>query len=594
MQQPSFSYQQAREKYQTKIKYLQQRIVMISMARLVVFLIAAFVIYILFSGGNTYWFAVLAAATAVFVYLLKASTRLHYQKKLATQLLFINVNELDILRGEPNKFDHGEEVDVSSIYSADLDILGQGSLYHFLNRTTTIQGGERLARLLCDPHYDAHTITAWQEAVKKLADQTDVRQLVIANGLLKEKNEGSVEEITRWISDSSRMKNKRFINVIKFILPVVNIAALLIYLDSDNPVPIGCGILLSWMIIGLNGKYIHRQHTMIGRKQHLLDQFADILTAFCKADAGKSQILNDLLRTAIGGKHAIKQLSTLTNLFDQRLNLLVNLLLNSFFLYDIHCMISLERWKKENAERFSVWMDAVAEIETLVSIAGFAFNHAGYAYPLVKEGPPFIKARKISHPLIPGREAVSNDFSIGDEGRLQLITGSNMSGKSTFLRTVGVNLLLAQTGAPVAAESFSFSPMRILSSIRISDSLMEHTSYFMAELKRLQEIIRRLETGEPALVLIDEVLRGTNSHDKTHGSGELIRKLIGYNCLALFATHDLMLSKLEQTFPGIVQNYCFESRIEDGELLFDYTLRSGVATNKNASFLMQKMGIIPV
>lgn len=594
MQQPSFSYQQAREKYQTKIKYLQQRIVMISMARLAVFLVAAFAIYFLISGGDSYWIAILAIAVVLFVYLLKASTRLHSQKRLAAQLLFININELDILEGKPNKFDNGETADITSIYSADLDIFGEGSLYHFLNRTTTSQGSERLAQLLCDPHYNAHTITAWQEAVKKLADQTDLRHLVIASGLLKEKNEGSVEEITRWISDSSRMTNKRLINVIRFVLPLVNIAALLFYLDTDNPVPLGSGILLSWLIIGLNGKYIHRQHTMIGRKQHLLDQFADILSAFSKADAGKSQMINDLLRTATGGKHAIKQLSKLTNLFDQRLNLLVNVFLNSFFLYDIHCMLALERWKAENAERFAAWMQAVAEIETLISIAGFAFNHPGYTYPQVKEGTPFIKARNMSHPLIPDQEAVRNDFSIGDEGRLQLITGSNMSGKSTFLRTAGINLLLAQTGAPVAAESFSFSPMRILSSIRISDSLMEHTSYFMAELKRLQEIIGRLETGEPALVLIDEVLRGTNSHDKTHGSGELIRKLIGYNCITLFATHDLMLSKLEQTFPGIVQNYCFESRIEDGELLFDYTLRSGVATNKNASFLMQKMGIIPV
>ncbi|HMH31448.1 MAG TPA: hypothetical protein VK543_00370, partial [Puia sp.] len=171
-------------------------------------------------------------------------------------------------------------------------------------------------------------------------------------------------------------------------------------------------------------------------------------------------------------------------------------------------------------------------------------------------------------------------------------TGSNMSGKTTFLRTIGVNLLLAQIGACVCAASFRFVPMSILSSIRISDSLQEHTSYFMAELKRLHQIVLELQKGKPALVLIDEILRGTNSEDKTHGSEQFIRKLLQYDCLVLFATHDLTLSKLEQAFPGTIANHCFESSIRQDELFFDYKLQTGVAKNKNASFLMKKMQII--
>ena len=167
-----------------------------------------------------------------------------------------------------------------------------------------------------------------------------------------------------------------------------------------------------------------------------------------------------------------------------------------------------------------------------------------------------------------------------------------MSGKTTFLRTIGVNLLLAQCGAPVCATSFSFSPMKLLSSIRISDSLQENTSYFMAELKRLQQIIIELETNEPALVLIDEILRGTNSEDKTHGSEQFIRRLLQYQCVCLFATHDLTLGKLEDEMPALISNYCFESTIKDDELYFDYTLQKGIAKNKNASFLMEKMDII--
>jgi DNA mismatch repair ATPase MutS len=187
---------------------------------------------------------------------------------------------------------------------------------------------------------------------------------------------------------------------------------------------------------------------------------------------------------------------------------------------------------------------------------------------------------------------VANDFSIGRNEKLILVTGSNMSGKTTFLRTVGVNLLLAQCGSPVCADAFDFTPMQLLTSLRISDSLQEQTSYFMAELKKLSRIIQQLETDAPALVLIDEILRGTNSEDKTYGSGQFARRLAGYRCLSLFAAHDLSLGQLEQELPGVIANYCFESVIEDGDLNFNYRLQKGVARNRNASFLMKKMRII--
>ncbi len=187
---------------------------------------------------------------------------------------------------------------------------------------------------------------------------------------------------------------------------------------------------------------------------------------------------------------------------------------------------------------------------------------------------------------------MSNNITMGKNSKLLLITGSNMSGKTTFLRTIGVNVILAQCGLPVCAETCSFTPVHIYTSIRISDSLQEHTSYFMAELKRLSEIKAAISSGEPSLVLIDEILRGTNSDDKYYGSSKLVKQLIQYNCLTLFATHDLKLSELEHEHKNEIENYCFESRIENDHLLFDYKILKGVAQNKNASFLMKKMNII--
>ena len=231
------------------------------------------------------------------------------------------------------------------------------------------------------------------------------------------------------------------------------------------------------------------------------------------------------------------------------------------------------------------------------SLATFAFNNPEYVYPLPVAGGEaeralFLEAKGLAHPLIPARRRVANDFTIGRGERLILVTGSNMSGKTTFLRTIGVNLLLAQCGAPVCGTDFNFTPMQLLTSLRISDSLQEQTSYFMAELKKLQRIVWQLETGVPALVLIDEILRGTNSEDKTYGSEQFARKLTRYHCLSLFATHDLTLGQLEQELPGVIANYCFESVIEDGDLHFNYRLQRGIARNRNASFLMKKMDII--
>jgi DNA mismatch repair ATPase MutS len=256
-------------------------------------------------------------------------------------------------------------------------------------------------------------------------------------------------------------------------------------------------------------------------------------------------------------------------------------------------MVALEKWKETYKGSFHEWIDAVGNIESLNSLASLAFNNPGFITPTpVRSQELQIAAANLAHPLIPAAERVANDCTIGKAQRLILVTGSNMSGKTTFLRTMGVNLLLAQCGAPVCATDFSFTPMQLLTSLRVSDSLQEHTSYFMAELKKLQRIIHHLREGIPSLVLIDEILRGTNSEDKTYGSEQFIRKLLQYPCLSFFASHDLSLGSLEKEMPGLVSNYCFESVIQGDELHFDYRLRQGIARNRNASFLMKKMDII--
>jgi DNA mismatch repair ATPase MutS len=233
----------------------------------------------------------------------------------------------------------------------------------------------------------------------------------------------------------------------------------------------------------------------------------------------------------------------------------------------------------------------MAEIEVLSSMANLAYNNPGWAMPAIVDEYFILKAKNAGHPLIPEKRRITNTFEINEAGQVLLVTGSNMAGKSTFLRTCGINSVLAFSGAPVCADAFSISLVQVLSSMRISDSLEDNTSSFYAELKRLSLIIREAEHTQRVLLLLDEILRGTNSNDRYLGSQALIRQLISYGSVSIVATHDLRLADLAKELPGKITNCHFDVKIEGEELYFDYKLTPGICTSMNASILMKKMGI---
>jgi MutS domain V/MutS domain III len=560
--------------------------------RLISFLGTAITIYIFIRQGG-----LITAITAIlfliaFIILVKWNFRLNDKKRLLQKLHFINTNELGILNDQPNGFDNGLQFLSDTGYDHDIDVFGQQSLFHLINRTTTSHGTDQLASAMQHPLSAKPEIENYQEAVKILSQQSAIRQLLTAHGLLHEEKEGNLHDIEAWLNTPNKLHDAGWVRLVRWILPACSIPALLFYLSTDNYIPLGLAVLACWLCIGLFIKYISFQHALLGKKQAILEQYASILKIFSGIQTGSSVLLKDIQADSTTAYAAIQKLSRLSGLLDQRMNLVVNIFLNSFLVYDLHCLYALEKWKQKNKGFFIQWIRCVGNIESLNSLATFAFNNPEFCAPVVLEQGPVIEATDLAHPLIPAKERVANDIELGITNKLAVVTGSNMSGKTTFLRTVGINLLLAQCGAPVCAVTFSFSPMHLLTAIRISDSLQLHTSYFMAELKRLQNIIQYLASGKPALVLVDEILRGTNSDDKSHGSEEFIKKIVTFNCITLFATHDLSLSRLEKDLPGIVANYCFESVIRDHELFFDYKLQPGIARNKNASFLMQKMDII--
>jgi DNA mismatch repair ATPase MutS len=250
-----------------------------------------------------------------------------------------------------------------------------------------------------------------------------------------------------------------------------------------------------------------------------------------------------------------------------------------------------EHWQARHRRELPQWLEVLAGTDALCSLANFRFNHPKSVFPQVAEDGILLKATGLGHPLIPGRSRVDNPADIPGWKHFTIITGANMAGKSTYLRTVGVNLVLAMAGSAVLSEGMSCSPAHLVTSIRTRDSLQKNESYFYAELKRLKLIIDRLQASDRLIILLDEILKGTNSRDKQGGSRALLEKLLRYHASGLAATHDLALGEMEKDHPGQIVNKCFEVVIEKDLLVFDYKLKDGVAQQMNASYLMKKMGI---
>jgi DNA mismatch repair ATPase MutS len=288
----------------------------------------------------------------------------------------------------------------------------------------------------------------------------------------------------------------------------------------------------------------------------------------------------------------INELKKILDRFDVRLNVFAFLFLNSFLLWDTRQMLSLIEWKKRNSNYLNKWFDAIAATEISISLATLHFNQPNFSFPEIKEEHFVFEGVEVGHPLIVESKRVNNSFSLAGTGKVALVTGSNMGGKSTFLRSIGVNTILALMGSPVCAKYFAISNIELMSSMRIADNLAESTSTFYAELKKLQTIIEAVKANKKVFILLDEILRGTNSLDRHTGSKALIKQLINQHAVAIIATHDVDLANMETTdFPEAINNYHFDVQVANDELYFDYKLKQGICQSLNASILMRKIGI---
>jgi ABC-type multidrug transport system fused ATPase/permease subunit len=564
------------------------------MIRLACFLAAIASGYYFFDVTNFYFLLLSIALLSTFLYLIRHYDKLKAQSELKTALAQINRREIDLMKDLASLYEAGEEfIDTHHAYSYDIDLFGQGSLYQFLNRCSTGFGRNTLARALLQP--DTNAIEKRQEAIRELSGMLHFRQHLQAAGSIHSTEEKKIGKLKYWLQQKPAFPNKNFYYFL-LIFPLVTILSWIVFFVTDIDLYqslAGLFFVLNLAITFSFGKKMMQQIAVSTDINKTLQQFSDQLV-YIENQSFQSPLLKELQASVKKGTEAssrsIAVLASRFHYLDYLYNVFVSPLLNGFFLFHIHILYSLDRWKHRHGIHLMQWLGLIGEMEALSSFANFHFNNPGNCFPALSKEED-VSARNLGHPLISPKRRVSNDISFR-ERKFVVLTGSNMSGKSTFLRTLGVNMVLARAGSAVCASKFVFYPYDVFVSMRISDSLQDSESLFYAELKRLQSIIRHLSSGNKTFIILDEILRGTNSNDKHNGTVGLIRQLIQKKACGIIATHDLSVADLEKEYPGAIAALCFESEIVGDELLFDYKIKNGVCTKLSASFLMKKMGII--
>lgn len=579
-----------------QLQQVKKQIFRISMLRLTLFIAGVAGIYFFFSQTPLLIVCICLTFLPLFI-LVKIHNRFFIRKEwLETQARIIQ-EELQALSGDYSSFEDGKEyVNPEHPYSFDLDIFGRRSLFQSINRTCTFFGKARLAKWLQNHLHKKTSIEKRQEMVREISEHTLFREQFRVAGLVHHGQSSDGEKIQAWSQSPAQYLHAGWVKAFIWGVPVINSLLLITSLigwTSFSCLGLSFGIFLV-LSFGIIKRATYIQETY-GKQLKSLNGYARLI-ALAKAEDWKSAGMLELMeRFNLNGQspvQALQQLSKELDRLDLRNNQFLYVLLEGSIFFQLQEIVRIERWKVRYGQYISEWLETVGELDALCSLGTFAYNHPQYTYPELTEKPFCFLATQMGHPLMPVSQCVKNDATIPSRPFFLIITGANMAGKSTYLRTIGVNYLLACVGAPVYCEKLKLHPNQLITSLRTSDSLSDNESYFFAELKRLKRIIDLLNQGQQLFIILDEILKGTNSMDKQKGSFDLIRQFMQLKANGIIATHDLLLGSLIKQFPEEIRNYCFEADIKDNELTFSYKLREGVAQNMNACFLMKKMGII--
>lgn len=595
---PSVEYEKRVEYNGRQVKKYAHMIDTISTSRLITFILAAAAAVYFYIHKS---YAAIGWDFALFIILFIPLVIIHQKyidkKAYYTALFDINAGSLKRIKGKWKDFDDtgNEFIDEGHSYSNDLDIFGEGSLFQYINTTVTHEGRNLLAKLLAGPDKSKGDIIKRQNAVDELAQKLDFRQNIQAQGMLSKGEMIDIKNLVQWANKKYGFYRNPSVVFIFSVFPGITICAGLFYIFSGSIpgyVPLMM-LIFQFLLLGLFK--MDERRNMLATAYKYSDSiklYSNMLEHFEK-ESFKSLRLLGLQQSLKNpdGIHAYRQIRKLDSIVDFISNRqsMLYIVFDILFLLDYQFVFSLERWKRLSGKNIKQWFDAIGEVEALCSLSVLRFDNPGWCFPEICENRQVFAAENMGHPLL-GKDCITNSISFKSPVSVLLITGSNMSGKSTFLRTAGINLVLSYAGAPVYAGKFCCSIMDIHTCMKIKDNLDKNISSFYAELLRIKSIVQAVDNGKPVFFLLDEIFKGTNSIDRHTGASILIKKLCVKNVIGFVSTHDLELGDMEKENTQI-RNYHFQEHYIDNNICFDYKLYPGISTTRNALHLMKLAGI---
>ena len=586
-------YRSEKEKHTGGLQKLKRIIYHIGTLRLLLIIGMVLALWICRDKNSAVLVAVAGVFSGCFLLFVVYHTKLHDRRSFEEGIIRLFENELKALDDDYSSFDGAaEQVDSQHAFSMDIDLFGERSLFQSINRTVTKMGKETLIDWFKQPLDDKREILSRQDSIREMKDLSDFRHHFFVIGEMASHEKKDI----RFSFSTKKLTDNHLFNGMIWIVPTVwalLIAGCILHWIPTSALFIYLGICL--LLATAPAKSIQNIYTSVNKTEKILKTYSNLMMQIEQTNFNsvvlktcqyklKSDHRND------SASLAISRLSRLIGSLDQR-GSFIGIVLNILYMRDLRQAMKLEKWQEEHAEKLPKWFETLGVFDAFCSFGTFAFNHPNYIYPTLADSYFEMEGKALGHPLIPRNQCICNDIHIPESKYFLIVTGANMAGKSTYLRTIAVNFLFSCIGLPVCATSLTVYPAHLVTSLRTADSLVSNESYFFAELKRLKMIIDRLNAGEQLLIILDEILKGTNSVDKQKGSLALIKQLIHKNTCGIIATHDLILGTLSDTFPEHVRNKRFEADIKDDELTFTYQIRDGIAQNMNATFLMKKLGI---
>lgn len=593
---PDEYYQKQIDHYTARLKQIKKRRNLITLAKLLTFGYMIFLIYLLINHSTQPLLLLGIGAILVFIFLTLWDSQIIYRQHLIEELLRINTLESDYLAGNFSALDQGERFnDPAHPYAHDLDLFGEDSLFQHLNRTVTFSGTQKLVSWLLSLSKDPEVIHSRQQAAEELCAEPEWCQHFRAAGALH-----PTQALDAVILKSGPTESPFFSkhSTVRLILWIANTIVIVSWaVTSFTPLPFSISFVLSLLQLSALALYIKKINAYHQRLNLFLKTISNYLplVRLIHDQSFRSpylqKIRHSLFTPESNSLQALTQLHRIQNSLDQRGNIVIAFILNGLYLKDFHTLLRLDHWRKKYGPDIETWTDVLSEADALISMANYRFNHPAYCLPVICQD-RLLDTEEIGHPLLKSERNVTNDFSIRSLHQIAIVTGANMAGKSTFLRTIGVNLILAQSGNVVCSRYFAFQPMTLFTSMRTTDSLSKDTSYFHAELLRLQQLVNIAQQEDKVFIILDEMLKGTNSVDKLNGSLAFLKRILSYPISGLVATHDLALGELADDFPEHFFNVCFEIVHSGSQITYDYKLHPGISSNMNASILLKQMGLI--